>query len=55
MDAVKIQNKIAEAENWLTCDCVPCRIMRIGAGKDKIEEYIGRLKAKLKKASPLIG
>lgn len=47
MTTLEIRQKIAEAENWLKCDCPLCRAMRSAAGKKAIGDHIAKLKAKL--------
>lgn len=47
MTKLEVKQKIAEAENWLKCDCPLCRAMRSAASKKAIENHIAKLKAKL--------
>jgi hypothetical protein len=47
MTILEVKQKIAEAENWLKCDCALCQAMRSAASKKTIENYIAKLKAKL--------
>jgi len=45
MTRIETQQKVAEVENWLTCDCPVCSSLRKGLGERAIREYIARLKA----------
>jgi hypothetical protein len=47
MTVLEVKQKIAEAENWLKCDCPLCRAMRSAAGTEAIKKHIAKLKAKL--------
>jgi len=50
MTRLEILQKIAEAQNWLVCDCPICQAMRSATGTKTIENYIARLKAELIKS-----
>ena len=40
----EIVMKLAEAQNWLVCNCEVCRSIRNSAGKESLEGYMDLLR-----------